>query len=56
MHASSGIRIHDPSNQAAKTYALDGAAIGTGGLFPLPFINICTYLITTKCCVAFHEI
>jgi hypothetical protein len=30
IHASSGIRTHDPSNQAAKTYALDRAATGTG--------------------------
>jgi hypothetical protein len=30
IHASSGIRPHDPSFQAAKTYALDGAATGTG--------------------------
>jgi hypothetical protein len=30
IHASSGIRTHDPSNQAAKTYALDTSAAGTG--------------------------
>jgi hypothetical protein len=30
IHASSGIRTHDPSNQAAKTYALDRTATGTG--------------------------
>jgi hypothetical protein len=30
IHASSGIRTHDPSNQTAKTYALDRAATGTG--------------------------
>jgi hypothetical protein len=30
IHASIGIRTHDPSNQAAKTYALDHAATGTG--------------------------
>jgi hypothetical protein len=29
-HASSGIRTHDPSNQAAKTYALDRAATANG--------------------------
>jgi hypothetical protein len=28
-YASSGIRSHDPSNQAAKTYALDRATAGT---------------------------
>jgi hypothetical protein len=27
---SSGIRTHDPSNRAGKTYALDGAATGAG--------------------------
>jgi hypothetical protein len=32
IHASKGIRTHDSSNQAAKTYALDRAATGTGGL------------------------
>jgi hypothetical protein len=26
IHAWSGIRTHNPSNQAANTYALDGAA------------------------------
>jgi hypothetical protein len=30
IHASSGIRTHDPSNQVAKTYALHRAAIGIG--------------------------
>jgi hypothetical protein len=30
IHASSGIRTHDPSNQAAKIYALDRAATGIG--------------------------
>jgi hypothetical protein len=30
IHASSGIRTHDPSNQAAKTYALDSSATDTG--------------------------
>jgi hypothetical protein len=30
MHASSGIRTQDPSNQTAKTYALDGEATGNG--------------------------
>jgi hypothetical protein len=29
-HASSGIRTHGPSKQAAKTYALDSAATGIG--------------------------
>jgi hypothetical protein len=30
VHAPTGIRTRDPSNQAAKTYALDGAATGIG--------------------------
>jgi hypothetical protein len=30
IHASSEIRTHDPSNQEAKTYTLDGATTGTG--------------------------
>jgi 1,2-phenylacetyl-CoA epoxidase PaaB subunit len=30
IHTSSEIRTHDPSNQTAKTYALDHAATGTG--------------------------
>jgi hypothetical protein len=30
IHASSGIRTYDPSNQAAKTYALVRAATWTG--------------------------
>jgi hypothetical protein len=30
IHASSVIQTHDPSNQAAKTYALDFVANGTG--------------------------
>jgi hypothetical protein len=30
IHVPSGIRTHDPSNQAAKTYALDRAATGIG--------------------------
>jgi hypothetical protein len=30
IHVSSGIRTHEPSNQAAKTYALHLAATGTG--------------------------
>jgi hypothetical protein len=30
IYASSGIRTHDPSNQAAKTYSLHRAANGTG--------------------------
>jgi hypothetical protein len=30
IHSSSGIGTHDPSNQAAKTYALDRTATGTG--------------------------
>jgi hypothetical protein len=30
IHASSGIRAHDSTNQEAKTYALDNAATGTG--------------------------
>jgi hypothetical protein len=29
-HASSGIRIHDASNQVAETYALERTATGTG--------------------------
>jgi hypothetical protein len=29
-HASSGTRAHDPSNQVAKTYALDRAVTGAG--------------------------
>jgi hypothetical protein len=33
IHASSSIRTHDPSNQAAKTHAFDRAAIGTGMKF-----------------------
>jgi hypothetical protein len=32
IHASSGIRTHDPSNQEAKTNALDSAVKGTGSL------------------------
>jgi hypothetical protein len=30
IHASSGIRTHNPSNQAAKNYALERAATETG--------------------------
>jgi hypothetical protein len=30
IHVSSWIRIHDPINQAAKTYALDSVATGIG--------------------------
>jgi hypothetical protein len=30
IHASNGIRSHYPSNQAAKTYALDREATGIG--------------------------
>jgi hypothetical protein len=30
IHAPRGMRTHDPSNQAAKTYALDCVATGTG--------------------------
>jgi hypothetical protein len=30
IYTSSGIRTHDPSNQTAKTYALDRADTGTG--------------------------
>jgi hypothetical protein len=33
LHASSGIRTHNPNNQAAKTYALDRAVTGTGPCF-----------------------
>jgi hypothetical protein len=29
IHASTGIRTHDPRNQAAKTYSLDRATTGT---------------------------
>jgi hypothetical protein len=29
IHASSGIRTHDPSKRGAKFYALNGAATGT---------------------------
>jgi hypothetical protein len=32
IHASSGIRTRDPSNQAAKTYALDREATGAGSM------------------------
>jgi hypothetical protein len=40
IHASSGIRARDPSNQAAKTYALDHAATGTGcSLYSSPDIR-----------------
>jgi hypothetical protein len=31
INASNGIRTHDPSNQAANTYALDLAATGIDG-------------------------
>jgi hypothetical protein len=31
IHASSRVRTHDPSNQAAKTYAVDCADTVTGG-------------------------
>jgi hypothetical protein len=41
IHASSGIRINDPSNQAAKTYALDRVSTGTGNLGLLLDNNIC---------------
>jgi hypothetical protein len=30
IHAPSGIRTHEPSNQAAKTYVLASVATGTG--------------------------
>jgi hypothetical protein len=30
IHGPSGIRTHDPCNQAAKTYVFDRAATGTG--------------------------
>jgi hypothetical protein len=30
MHAPSGIRTRNPTNQAAKTYVLERATIGTG--------------------------
>jgi hypothetical protein len=35
INASKGIRTHDPSNQAAMTYAVDRAAtgIGYGGIY-----------------------
>jgi hypothetical protein len=33
IHAPSGIRTHDPSNQAAKTYATDHVDTGTGGTY-----------------------
>jgi hypothetical protein len=32
MRASIRIRTHDPSNQAAKTYALDSVATVTGNV------------------------
>jgi hypothetical protein len=32
IHALSGIRTRDSSNQAAKIYALDRAATGTGSM------------------------
>jgi hypothetical protein len=30
IHASRGIRIHDPSNEAAKTYSISRAVTGIG--------------------------
>jgi hypothetical protein len=38
IYASSGIRNHDPNNQAAKTYAFDRAATGTGEFVLLPWL------------------
>jgi hypothetical protein len=33
IHASSGIPTHDPSNETAKSHALDRAATGTGFIY-----------------------
>jgi hypothetical protein len=39
IHALRGIRISDPSNQAAKTYALDPAATGIGSTIFIPSLK-----------------
>jgi hypothetical protein len=45
IHASSGIRTHDPSNQEAKTYVSDRAAAGTGWNWIISLNNLtyCQY-------------
>jgi predicted component of type VI protein secretion system len=42
VHALSGIRTHDPSNQSAKTHASDRTATVTGCMY------VCPRLIATK--------
>jgi hypothetical protein len=43
IHALNEIRTHDPSNQAAKNYALDHAAIGDGSIYIYIYIYIHTH-------------
>jgi hypothetical protein len=50
IHASSGIRTHDPINQAAKTYALDRAVTGIVP-FNLPTNILCVLLISLICSI-----
>jgi hypothetical protein len=47
MHASRGIRTHDPSNQAAKIHVLDRAATGIGQLRRVKHLNRATFLENT---------
>jgi hypothetical protein len=49
MHAPSGIRARDLSNQSAKTYVVDSAANGIGSLsFNSIYSDICVLYIFLK--------
>jgi hypothetical protein len=56
IHVPSGIRTHDPSNQAANTYPLDRAATGTGRDWIITYyseerqLQILSCILTTDAC------
>jgi hypothetical protein len=50
IHASSGIRTHDLSNQLAKTHASDRTATVTGMYKLTPYISQLGRLVSSKFC------